>query len=92
MNHERRWGVSLRSIAYPKVMNVFSEHCFFTAKKIGKEEKIVISLDNSYVTSGVKFIYLLNQKIKDTLSSYSESVLPSFSLKDGLTSIETNIT
>ena len=90
MNHERRWGVSLRSIAYPKVMNVFSEHCFFTAKKIGKEEKIVISLDNSYVTSGVKFIYLLNQKIKDTLSSYSESVLPSFSLKDGLTSIETN--
>ena len=90
MNHERGWGVSLRSIAFPKVMNVFSKYYFFTVKKMGEEENVVIALDNSYVTSGTKLMYLLNQKIRDTLSSYAESVLPSFSLKDGLTLIETN--
>ena len=90
MNHERGWGVSLRSIAFPKVMNVFSKYFFFTVKKMGGEENVVIALDNSYVASGTKLIYLLNQKIRDSLSSYSESVLPSFSLKDGLTLIETN--
>ena len=90
MNHERGWGVSLRSIAFPKVMNVFSKYYFFTVKKMGEEENVVIALDNSYVASGTKLIYLLNQKIRDSLSSYSESVLPSFSLKDGLTLIETN--
>ena len=90
MNHEHGWGVSLRSIAFPKVMNVFSKYHFFTAKKMGEGENVVISLDNSYVTSGTKLLYLLNEKIRDSLSSYSESVLPSFSLKDGLTLIETN--
>ena len=90
MNHEHGWGVSLRSIAFPKVMNVFSKYHFFTAKKMGEGENVVITLDNSYVTSGTKLLYLLNEKIRDSLSSYSESVLPSFSLKDGLTLIETN--
>ena len=90
MNHEHGWGVSLRSIAFPKVMNVFSKYHFFTVKKMGEGENVVISLDNSYVTSGTKLLYLLNEKIRDSLSSYSESVLPSFSLKDGLTLIETN--
>ena len=90
MNHEHGWGVSLRSIAFPKVMNVFSKYHFFTVKKMGEGENVVISLDNSYVTSGTKLLYLLNEKIRDSLSSYSKSVLPSFSLKDGLTLIETN--
>ena len=90
MNHEHGWGVSLRSIAFPKVMNVFSKYHFFTAKKMGEGENVVITLDNSYVTSGTKLLYLLNEKIRDSLSSYSKSVLPSFSLKDGLTLIETN--
>ena len=37
MNQRDTWGVSLRSVAYPKVMNVFSEYCFLTVKKIGQE-------------------------------------------------------
>ena len=90
MNQRDRWGVSLRSLAYPKVMNVFSEYCFLTVKKIGQEQSVTISLDNSYVTSGTKFIYLLNEKIKETLSLFSDSALPYFSLKDGFASIETN--
>ena len=90
MNHEQRWGVSLQSIAFPKVMNVFSKYYFFTVKKMGEEENVVISLENSYVTSGTKLLYLLNQKVRESLYSYSESGLPSFSLKDGLTLIETN--
>ena len=90
MNQMDRWGVSLRALAYPKVMNVFSDYCFLTVKKIGQTERVTVSLDDSYVTSGTKFIYLLNQKIKDRLSIYSESALPSFSLKDGFATIETN--
>ena len=90
MNQRDRWGVSLRSLAYPKVMNVFSEYCYLTVTKIGQEESVTVSLDNSYVTSGTKFIYLLNEKIKDRLSLSSDSALPSFSLKDGFATIETN--
>ena len=89
LNNEHRWGVSLRSIAYPKVMNIFSRYCFFTAKKTGQEQSFLVSLDNSYVISGTKLIYLLNQKIRETLSIFSDAVLPTFSLKDGFASIET---
>ena len=71
-------------------MNVFSEYCYLTVTKIGQEESVTVSLDNSYVTSGTKFIYLLNEKIKDRLSLSSDSALPSFSLKDGFATIETN--
>ena len=91
LNQEHKWGVSLRSLAFPKVMNVFSKYCFFTAKMIGQELTVIISLDNAYVTTGTKFIYLLNQKVQDTLSSFFKDVVfPKFSLKDGFASIETN--
>ena len=90
MNQDHRWGVSLRSLAYPKVMNVFSKYCFFTVKKNGQDHSVVISLDNAYVTSGTKFIHLLNQKVQDTLTSFSDATLPKFSLTDGFASIETN--
>ena len=89
-NQRDRWGVSLRSLAYPKVMNVFSEYCFITVRKNGQKQSVTISLDNSYVTSATKFIYLLNEKIKERLSLYSNSALPSFSLKGGFASMETN--
>ena len=89
-NQRDRWGVSLRSLAYPKVMNVFSEYCFLTVRKNGQKQSVTISLDNSYVTSATKFIYLLNEKIKERLSLYSNSTLPSFSLKGGFASMETN--
>ena len=79
MNQDHRWGVSLRSLAYPKVMNVFSKYCFFTVKKNGQDRSVVISLDNAYVTSGTKFIHLLNQKVQDTLTSFSDATLPKFS-------------
>ena len=90
MNQRDRWGVSLRSLAYPKVMNVFSEHCFLIVKKIGQEQSVIISLDNSYVTNGTKLIYLLNEKIKKKLSMFSTSALPSFSLEGGYATIKTN--
>ncbi|HAO14357.1 MAG TPA: hypothetical protein DDE71_02145, partial [Tenacibaculum sp.] len=90
LNQEHRWGVSLRSLAYPKVMNVYSKYCFFTVKKIGQEHSVVISLDNAYVTSGTKLVHLLNKKVEDTLTLFSDAILPKFSLKDGYASIETN--
>ena len=90
MNQRDSWGVSLRSLAYPKVMNVFSEYCFLTVKKIGQEQSVSISLDNSYVTSGTKFIYLLNEKIKEKLSLFSDAALPTFSLEGGFATMKTN--
>ena len=89
-NQRDRWGVSLRSLAYPKVMNVFSEYCFLTVKKIGQQQSVTVSLDNSYVTSATKLLYLLNEQIKDKLSLYSHSALPSFSLKEGFATFEAN--
>ena len=89
-NQRDRWGVSLRSLAYPKVMNVFSEYCFLTVRKNDQKQSVTIALDNSYVTSATKFIYLLNEKIKERLSLYSNSALPSFSLKEGFATMETN--
>ena len=38
LNNEHRWGVSLRSIAYPKVMNIFSRYCFLQQKKQDKNK------------------------------------------------------
>ena len=90
LNQEHKWGVSLRSMAYPKVINIFSKYCFFTVKQIGQEKNLTIHLDNAYVTSATKLIYLLNQKVQDKLATFIDSVLPTFSLKDGYTRIETN--
>ena len=89
-NQMDRWGISLRSLAYPKVMNVFSEYCFLTVRKNDQKQSVTVSLDNSYVTSATKFIYLLNEKIKEKLSLYSNSDLPSFSLAEGFACMETN--
>ena len=89
-NQRDRWGISLRSLAYPKVMNVFSEYCFLTVRKNDQKQSVTVSLDNSYVTSATKFIYLLNEKIKEKLSLYSNSDLPSFSLAEGFACMETN--
>ena len=89
-NQRDRWGISLRSLAYPKVMNIFSEHCFLTIRKNDQKQSVTVSLDNSYVTSATKLIYLLNEKIKEKLSLYSNSDLPSFSSAEGFACMETN--
>ena len=68
----------------------FQNIVFFSVKKVGQEQSVVISLDNAYVTSETKFIHLLNQKVQDTLTSFSDATLPKFSLTDGFVSIETN--
>ena len=88
INTKDKWGVALRSIAYPKVNNIFSEYCFLTLNKRGSREKITISLDNSYVTSKIKLIYLLNEKIQLMLSSNPD--VPRFSLDNDFAKIETN--
>ena len=41
-------------------------------------------------SSATKLIYLLNEKIKEKLSLYSNSDLPSFSLAEGFACMETN--
>ena len=93
MNHEHGWGVSLRSIAFPKVMNILSEYCSLTITNLANNQSryynstLTISLDDSYVTSETKLIFLLNQKISNLLEHYSER--PIFSLHKGLVKLET---
>ena len=86
-NKSYKWGVNLRSLVYPKVKNMFSKYCFFTVRKLGDTQGITISLDDSHVTSETKLIFLLNEKIREMLSSDSER--PIFSLYDGFTKLET---
>ena len=86
-NKSYKWGVSLRSLVYPKVKNIFSKYCFFTVRKLGEKQGIKIALDDSYVTNETKLILLLNKKIREILSSDSER--PTFSLYNGFAKLET---
>ena len=86
-NKSYKWGVSLRSLVYPKVKNIFSKYCFFTVRKLGEKHGMKIALDDSYVTNETKLILLLNKKIREILSSDSER--PTFSLYNGFAKLET---
>ena len=88
-NQKDKWGVILRSLAYPRVMNIFSKYCYLKVVK-SNGELVTIALDDCYVTGGTKLVYLLNKKIHDILSPISDSSLPKFSLKHGLILFETN--
>ena len=90
LNQKDKWGVILRSLAYPRVMNIFSKYCYVKVTKPSTAESIIISLDDSYVTGGTKLVYLLNKKIKDTLTSDLDSNLPKFTLNNGFILFETN--
>ena len=90
LRNQDKWKVSLRSLAYPKVKNIYSKQCFFTVKVNGGTENVKIMLDDSYVTSGIKLIYLLNSKVKETLSSFSVQNLPVFNLTNKLVELQTN--
>ena len=86
-NKNYKWGVSLRSLVYPKVKNIFSKYCFFTVRKKDSGFSMKISLDDSYVTSETNLISLLNKKIRELLPSDSER--PKFSLYNGFAKLET---
>ena len=88
-NQQDKWGVILRSLAYPRVLNIFSKYCYLKVM-INKNHSLIISLDDSFVTGGTKLIYLLNKKIKDMLEPFSDSKLPKFSLTNDFISFETN--
>ena len=88
LNQKDKWGVILRSLAYPRVMNIFSKYCYLRVIKPTSKEYTIISLDDSYVTGGTKLVYLLNKKIEDTLTSSSN--LPKFTLNNGFIQFETN--
>ena len=90
LNQKDKWGVTLRSLAYPRVKNIFSEYCYLRVTKPSGNESIIISVDDSYVTGGTKLVYLLNKKIKDTLRSVSDLILPKFTLNQGFILFETN--
>lgn len=86
-NKSQEWGVCLRSLVYPKVKNIFSKYCFFTVRKLGDKQGVTITLNDSYVTSETKLIFLLNEKIREMLPVDSER--PSFSLYNGFAKLET---
>lgn len=90
INKNDAWGVTLRSIAYPKVKNIFSSFCFLRVKQNGGMESVTVSLDNAYVSSGTKFTYLMNSKIQEALSSFSGATLPRFFQEGVKVGLETN--
>ena len=91
-NKETKWGVSLRSMVYPKVKNIFSEYFSFTIKNMDSQSRyynstLTISLDDSYVSSLTKLIILLNQKISSLLLTEMER--PTFSRINGFVKLKT---
>ena len=82
------WTVSLRSMAFPKVKNIYPEQCKIMVMKTDSETAIHISVESSYITGIVDLLSLLNSTIIKNIGN--EEQIPSFDLKSGVVHLKTN--
>ena len=85
-----KWTVSLQSIAFPKVQNIVPEVCkLYIENPVDNEITHEIIIDKCHVKSIENVIFLLNQKIKETLRGFVSDKLPKFSMVNSNVQIET---
>ena len=77
------WTVSLRCIAFPKICNIYPEHCNMTLVKVNFGEQaalpIKISLKTAYINSIDSLLSYINHAITEEISKYpSENAAPYF--------------
>ena len=58
-----QWTSSLRSIAFPKIKNIYSEQCRLKVSKQYKDNWISVSVDNSYVPDVETLVDLINSEL-----------------------------
>ena len=85
----KQWSVSLHSIAFPKIKNIFPQYCKFTVCNPESQEEYVISIDSCYVTNISTLLSMLNQSIHNTIKDKIPNV-PVWRLKDGYVELNTN--
>ena len=85
-----KWTVSLQSIAFPKVQNIVPEVCkLYLENPANDEITYEISVEKCHVKSIDNVIFLLNQKIKETLKGYLPDQIPEFSMVNSNIQLET---
>ena len=84
------WTVSLQSIAFPKVQNIVPEVCkLYIENPTDNEITHEISVDKCHVKSIENVIFLLNQKITETLRESLPDQIPKFSMVNSKIQLET---
>merc|ERR1711873_266354 len=76
-SNKNEWRVSLRSLAFPKVKNIYSDFFHIKFERNGIEWNL--RLDNSFVNTIENLIFLLNKKIEKLFAGVIEFKLPEFS-------------
>jgi hypothetical protein len=84
------WTVSLRSMAFPKVKNIYPEQCKMMVVKFNSETPIHISIESSYITGIVDLLSLLNSTIREKIENEEHSQIPVFNFKSGVVNLKTN--
>jgi hypothetical protein len=84
------WTVSLRSMAFPKVKNIYPDQCKMKVMKINSETPIHISVESSYITSIADLLSLLNSTIRKNIGNEQHSQIPVFNFESGVVHFKTN--
>ena len=89
------WTVSLRCIAFPKICNIYPEHCNMTLVRINLGEQVApsikISLKSTYINNIDSLVSYINQSIIEEISKYpSENAVPYFKIVGKHIALETN--
>ena len=89
-SNRSEWCVSLRSLAFPKVKNIYPDQCKMRFEKNGN--KIWdLSLDSTFVFDVHNLVFLLNKRIQEIFTDVTEFELPRFfSDKNLLVTLKTN--
>jgi hypothetical protein len=58
-----QWTASLRSIAFPKIKNIYSEQCRLKVSKHHQDNWISVSVGNSYVADVETLVELINSEL-----------------------------
>jgi hypothetical protein len=85
-----RWTVSLRSMAFPKVKNIYPEQCKIMMMTSNSETPIHISVESSYITDIVDLLSLLNSTIRKNIKNEEHSQIPVFNFESGVVHFKTN--
>ena len=90
-----KWTVSLRCIAFPKICNIYPDHCNMTIIKVVQGEEVTppikISLKPAYINNIDSLVSYLNESIAEEIAKYpSQNVLPSFKKKGQRITLHTN--
>ena len=89
------WTVSLRCIAFPKICNIYPEHCNMTLVRINLGEQVApsikISLKPAYINNIESLVSYINLSITEEVAKYpSENVVPCFKRVGNRIALETN--